>query len=57
MYSQVQQALHHLSAAVGVVEQVPTEELRRALGLAKQLRSRVELLETKAASLVAQREQ
>ncbi len=57
MFSQVQQALEHLSAAVGAVDQTPTGELRRTLGLAKQLRSRVELLETKAASLVAQREQ
>ncbi len=57
MFSQVQQALEHLSAAVGAVDQTPTGELRRTLGLAKALRSRVELLETKAASLVAQREQ
>ena len=57
MFSQVQQALEHLSTALDSVEQAPTSELRRTLGLAKALRSRVELLETKAASLVARREQ
>ena len=56
MFSQVQEAHKILGAALDGVEQVPTAELRQALGLAKQLRSRVELLETKAASLVAQRE-
>ena len=56
MYSQVRQALDQLGSALGDAGQAPTEELRRVLGLAKQLRSRVELLETKAASLVAQRE-
>lgn len=56
MFSQVQQALNCLAAALDGVEAAPTGELRRTLGLAKQLRSRVELLETKAASTVAQRE-
>ena len=56
MFSQVQQALECLTAALGGVEAAPTGELRRSLGLAKSLRSRVELLETKAASAVAQRE-
>ena len=56
MFSQVQQALECLTAALDSVETAPTGELRRTLGLAKSLRSRVELLETKAASVVAQRE-
>ena len=56
MFSQVQQALECLTAALGGVEAAPTGELRRSLGLAKSLRARVELLETKAASAVAQRE-
>ena len=56
MFSQVQQALECLTAALDDVETAPTGELRRTLGLAKSLRSRVELLETKAASAVAQRE-
>ncbi|WP_323672995.1 HNH endonuclease signature motif containing protein [Candidatus Poriferisodalis multihospitum] len=56
MFSQVQQALECLTAALGGVEEAPTGELRRTLGLAKSLRSRVELLETKAASAVARRE-
>ena len=56
MFSQVQQALDCLAAALDGVEAAPTGELRRTLGLAKQLHSRVELLETKAASAVARRE-
>ncbi len=56
MFSQVQQALESLSAALDGVETAPTGELRRALGLAKSLRTKAELLETRAASLVAQRE-
>lgn len=56
MFSQVQQALECLTAALDAVETAPTGELRRTLGLAKSLRSRVELLETKAASAIAQRE-
>ena len=56
MFSQVQQALDCLTAALDSVEATPTGELRRTLRLAKSLRSRVELLETKAASAVAQRE-
>ncbi|MDE0135431.1 MAG: DUF222 domain-containing protein [Acidimicrobiaceae bacterium] len=56
MFSQVQQALECLTTALDDVETAPTGELRRALGLAKSLRSRVELFETKAASTVARRE-
>ena len=56
MFPQVQQALECLTAALDGVETAPTGELRRTLGLAKSLRSRVELLETKAASAIAQRE-
>ncbi|WP_419932436.1 HNH endonuclease [Candidatus Poriferisodalis sp.] len=56
MFSQVQQALECLTAALDGVEAAPTRELRRSLGLAKSLRARVELLETKAASAVARRE-
>ena len=56
MFSQVQQALECLTAALDGVEAASTGELRRTLGMAKKLRSRVELLETRAASLVAQRE-
>ncbi|MCY3585944.1 MAG: DUF222 domain-containing protein [Acidimicrobiaceae bacterium] len=56
MFSRVQQALECLTAALDGVEAAPTGELRHTLGLAKSLRSRVELLETKAASVVAQRE-
>ena len=56
MFSQVQQALESLTAALDGVETAPTAELRDALGLAKSLRTKAELLETRAASLVAQRE-
>lgn len=56
MFSAMQQALESLSAALDAVETAPTGELRRALGLAKSLRTKAELLETRAASLVAQRE-
>ena len=56
MFSSVQQALDCLTAALDGVEVAPTGELRRTLGLAKRLRSRVELLETRAASAVAERE-
>ncbi|WP_420626832.1 HNH endonuclease [Candidatus Poriferisodalis sp.] len=56
MFSQVRQALDSLNAALDSVDAASTVELRRALGLAKQLRSRAELLETKAASQVACRE-
>ncbi|WP_419842193.1 DUF222 domain-containing protein [Candidatus Poriferisodalis sp.] len=56
MFSQVQQALQCLGAALDSVEAAPTDELRRALCAAKSLRTRVELLETKAAALVARRE-
>ncbi|WP_419921040.1 HNH endonuclease signature motif containing protein [Candidatus Poriferisodalis sp.] len=56
MFSHVKQALGHLAAALDAVDAAPSDELRRTLGLSKQLRSRVELLETKAAAAVAQRE-
>ena len=56
MFSHVEQALEHLGAALDGVDAAPSGELRQVLGLSKQLRSRVELLETKAASLVARRE-
>ncbi|WP_420625718.1 DUF222 domain-containing protein [Candidatus Poriferisodalis sp.] len=56
MFSHVEQALGHLAAALDAVDTAPSDELRRTLGLSKQLRSRVELLETKAAAAVAQRE-
>ena len=52
----VRQALDLLTAALDEVENAPTRELREALGLAKRLRSQVELFETKAASVVARRE-
>ena len=56
MFSQVQQALDCLATALGGVDAASTDDLRRTLGLAKSLRSRIELLETKAAAAVAQRE-
>ncbi|MCY3894533.1 MAG: DUF222 domain-containing protein [Acidimicrobiaceae bacterium] len=56
MFSHVEQALVHLNTALDGVEAAPSQALRRALGLSKQLRSRVELLEAKAAAVVAQRE-
>ena len=56
MSAAVRQALELLNAALDGVEDAPTRELREALGLAKRLRSRVELYETKAASVVARRE-
>ena len=56
MFSQVQQALECLSSALAGVEAASTAELRRTLETAKSLRSRVELLETRAASAVARRE-
>ena len=56
MFSQVQQALGCLGEALEGVEAATTGELRQTVGLAKSLRTRVELLETKAASLVAERE-
>ncbi len=56
MFSQVQQALECLGKALDGVEGAATGELRRTLEMAKSLRTRVELLETKAASLVAERE-
>ena len=56
MSAPVRQALELLNAALDGVEDAPTRELREALGLAKRLRSRAELFETKAASVVARRE-
>ena len=56
MFKQVKQALGSLSAALGGLDAAPTRELRDALGLAKALRTKAEFLETRAASLVAQRE-
>ena len=56
MFKHVEQTLESLSAALGGLEAAPTEELREVLGLAKSLRTKVELLETRAASVVAQRE-
>ena len=56
MFSHVEQALVHLSAALDGIEAAPSDQLRRTLALSKQLRSRVELLETKAAAAVARRE-
>lgn len=56
MFSQVQQALECLSSALAGIDAAPTAELRRTLETAKSLRSRVELLETRAASLIARRE-
>lgn len=52
----MRQALELLDAALDGVEEASTQKLREALGLAKRLRSRVELYETKAASVVARRE-
>ncbi|WP_420621168.1 DUF222 domain-containing protein [Candidatus Poriferisodalis sp.] len=56
MFSHVEQALEHLTAALDEVAAAPSDQLRRTLGLSKQLRSRVELLETTAAAVVARRE-
>ena len=56
MFSHVEQALGHLTTALEGIEAAPSDQLRRTLSLSKQLRSRVELLETKAAALVARRE-
>ena len=56
MFSQVQQALDYLAAALDGVERAPTAELRKALGLAKPLRARLETLETAVASQIAARE-
>jgi len=56
MFLQVQQALKCIGEALDGVESASTDELRRTLASVKSLRSRVELLETKAASQVAQRE-
>ena len=56
MFSQVQQALESLAAALDGVGGAPTAELREALGLTKPLRAKLETLETAVASQIAQRE-
>ncbi|MCY4515751.1 MAG: DUF222 domain-containing protein [Acidimicrobiaceae bacterium] len=56
MFSQVQQALDSLAAALDGVDGAPTVELREALGLAKPLRAKLETLETAVASQIARRE-
>ena len=56
MFSHVEQALGHLTSALDAVDAASSDQLRRTLSLSKQLRSRVELLETKAAALIARRE-
>lgn len=56
MFSHVEQALAHLNAALDEVEAAPSNLLRRTLGVSKELRSRVEVLETRVAAVVAQRE-
>ena len=56
MFSHVEQALEHLNKALDGIDTAPCDLLRRTLGLSKQLRSRVELLETRTAAVVAQQE-
>ncbi len=56
MYSQVQQAVECLTVALDDVDAAPTAEMRQALGLAKTLRSHLDLWETRTASAVAARE-
>lgn len=56
MYSHVEQALVHLNAALVEVEAAPSHLLHRTLGVSKELRSRVEVLETRVAAVVAKRE-
>ncbi|MCY3947743.1 MAG: HNH endonuclease signature motif containing protein [Acidimicrobiaceae bacterium] len=56
MFSQVRQALDSLAAALDGVDAAPTAELRKALGLAKPLRAKLETLETAMASQIARRE-
>ena len=56
MFSQVQQALDSLAAALDSVGSAPAGELREALALAKPLRARVEMLETAVASRIAAQE-
>ncbi|MDE0134440.1 MAG: DUF222 domain-containing protein [Acidimicrobiaceae bacterium] len=56
MFSQIRQALDSLAAALDGVDAAPTAELRKALGLAKPLRARLETLETAVASQIARRE-
>ncbi|WP_419842062.1 hypothetical protein [Candidatus Poriferisodalis sp.] len=52
----MEQALECISEALDGVDEASTADLRGTLSAAKPLGSRVELLETKAASLVARRE-
>ena len=56
MYSQVRQALECIDLALRSVDAAATEELRNALGVAKSLRTKVEVLETRVASTIALRE-
>ena len=56
MFSHVEQALVHLNAALDQVEAAPSDLLHRTLGVSKELRSRVEVLETRVAAVVAKRE-
>ncbi|WP_419841440.1 DUF222 domain-containing protein [Candidatus Poriferisodalis sp.] len=56
MFSHVRQASECLSAALDCLEAVSTGELRRVLSESKCLRARAELLESRAAALVARRE-
>ncbi len=56
MFSQVQQALNSLAAALDGVDSASIAELRKTLGLAKPMRAKLEALETATASQIAQRE-
>ncbi len=56
MFSQVRQALECIDTALRGVNTAATDELRETLGVAKSLRTKLEVLETKAASTVARRE-
>ncbi len=56
MFTHVERALVHLNAALDEVESSPSHLLRRTLGASKELRSRVEVLVTRVAAVVAQRE-
>ncbi|WP_419839812.1 HNH endonuclease [Candidatus Poriferisodalis sp.] len=56
MFTQVQQALECIDTALRGVDTTATDELREVLGVAKSLRTKVEVLETKVASTVARRE-
>ena len=56
MFSQMRQALECIDTALRGVDTAATDELREALGVAKSLRTKVEVFETKVASTVARRE-